>query len=311
MSHGKIQGFINIGLAIGFAISAGWLGDALKGETLFNDWFRAGISYWYGIAASLIVLLLCAYFLYQRRRSFLPVHQLAQLEAPYPSKAIIICVSTLSIPGCEDEEGSVLRCAGEELKQLKESGDVFFKVRPQHGQPEKTLNLSGNLRTDIHHPLIAKSWNWHQILRAIAPHRDRLELIYLIGSKNSKTPKGQVKPGSHEELQLCKRILEKYRDDIVTTPHRKPLQIETFEYPVEFDSVEALHGALENIIQRMQKTGTKTKDMIIDSTGGLKTTSIAAAMATLRHPDMAFQYVHTDGDKVLSYNVVNARSEIG
>ncbi len=74
--------------------------------------------------------------------------------------------------------------------------------------------------------------------------------------------------------------------------------------PCRFDSLDALLVTLREAVAEADDA----REVILDITGGLKITSIAAAMVSLEHPEVEMQYVHTEGDKrVLAFNVVTVQ----
>lgn len=90
------------------------------------------------------------------------------------------------------------------------------------------------------------------------------------------------------------------------------VQVHIQQRPIDFENLEDLYSNFNNVIQEVtQRLGYAQSDVMIDVTGGQKTTSIAAALVTLHRPPIEFQYVSTRGCcPVLSYNVV-ATSPVG
>jgi len=134
-----------------------------------------------------------------------------------------------------------------------------------------------------------KGWNWQQLLRAIAPHaaNGTLEHIYILCSHESL-----------ERSKDCKLVLHHFLGDSV--------QVSVRQTAIDFEDLEALYASFNDVIQEVtHKHGYAQSDIMIDVTGGQKTTSIAAALVTLHRPPIEFQYVSTRGCcPVLSYNVV-------
>lgn len=63
--------------------------------------------------------------------------------------------------------------------------------------------------------------------------------------------------------------------------------------------------AINAIIQIVKEEGAEENDIIIDVTGGQKTASIAASLATL-HNKVTFQYVQTNPPyEVFAYDVIS------
>ncbi len=155
--------------------------------------------------------------------------------------------------------------------------------------PEKSQQLTGNLEQDTQKGEL--HWNWQQLLRAIHPHHARLRHIHLLGS-----------PQSHQQLEECKQLLKHYLDP---TCH-----IEIHPRPIDFEDLDALRKGLDEIINHLSRNH-REQDILLDSTGGTKTTSIAIALYTSHRPKLRFQYVNNDGE-ILTFNVLSIReSELG
>ena len=76
--------------------------------------------------------------------------------------------------------------------------------------------------------------------------------------------------------------------------------------PVEFEDFNALHRCLRGIISQEKKDADlKDEDIVIDVTGGQKTTSIAGATITF-NTRVTFQYVQTRHPfEVYAYDVIH------
>ncbi len=138
------------------------------------------------------------------------------------------------------------------------------------------------------------AWNWQPLLCALRPHLTRLERIRLIGSAPVERQQG-----SHVELEVCAGLLKRYLPAGVT--------VESHPQPVDFEDMDALIETLQRVRDKAEAQGYRDRDIMIDCTGGQKTTSIASALFTTRHPRMQFQYVSTRNLQVISFNVVNER----
>jgi len=73
---------------------------------------------------------------------------------------------------------------------------------------------------------------------------------------------------------------------------------------VDFEDIEALQTRFDHWIEHFRAQGIAEPDIILDATGGQKTTSIAAALTTLRWNRIEFQYVQTrKPNNVLGFNL--------
>ena len=134
-------------------------------------------------------------------------------------------------------------------------------------------------------------WNWQQMLRAIEPHAVALERLHLIGS-----PDSEKTTGSHAQLAVCRTMLERYLPEGVEVAKAGP---------VDFEDFNALHRCLRGIIRQEKEAGLKDEDIVIDVTGGQKTTSIAGATITF-NTSVTFQYVQTRPPfEVYAYDVIH------
>jgi hypothetical protein len=139
-------------------------------------------------------------------------------------------------------------------------------------------------------------WNWQQLLRALQPHADTLEHVYLIGSADAG---GQ--DGSHRFLDDAVRLIRLYFPE-----GRRLRSVSHGDEPVDFDDVRRLMRAMRHGIDVLTDgTGLAEEDVVIDVTGGMKPTSIAGAVMTLNGA-VTFQYVHTSrGDEVWEYDLLH------
>ncbi|OIO57144.1 MAG: hypothetical protein COX57_12555 [Alphaproteobacteria bacterium CG_4_10_14_0_2_um_filter_63_37] len=160
---------------------------------------------------------------------------------------------------------------------------VLLVSPPKPEQPP--IDLSGNLNQDIA-ALDASRWNWQQLLRAIQPHVATARHVVLIGSSG--------KEGSYHHLETCQTLLARYL----------PTATFTQAPAVDFQKLEATRETIEQIFADLRQQGVPERQILIDVTGGTKTASIAAALATLRHHRVEFQYVE-GGSAPLIYNVVS------
>jgi hypothetical protein len=130
-------------------------------------------------------------------------------------------------------------------------------------------------------------WPWQQILRGLATHLHKVRAVYLMGSPGEH--------GSHGQTDLAASVIAHFAPGVrvISGP------------AVDFENVQELLYAIFTAIHRLRsECGLSDKDVIVDVTGGQKTTSIAGALITLNSSDITFQYVQTNPDyEVLSYNL--------
>jgi len=132
-------------------------------------------------------------------------------------------------------------------------------------------------------------WNWQQMLRGIRLHSDKLRTVYLITSQGVGGKKG-----SFVSRDIAHGLITNYFPTVEVHRH---------EEPVNFESFDDLTECLTSVIEHFKSEGFKDKDIVIDVTGGFKTTSIAGSVVTL-NKKVTFQYVQTsDPYDVLTYDV--------
>ncbi|GIU72542.1 MAG: hypothetical protein KatS3mg003_2026 [Candidatus Nitrosocaldaceae archaeon] len=147
--------------------------------------------------------------------------------------------------------------------------------------------LTGNLDDDINK--IGIKWNWQQLLRALQPHKDSLEYIYLIASY-SKNGKNSI-----DSVNDAKMLIQTYFNNII---------IDSNEKGIDFNDYESIITHLDIVIDELKKRYNE-QDIVIDITGGTKIASIAGASATL-NKKVTFQYVDTNEPyDIHEFNVVH------
>ena len=149
----------------------------------------------------------------------------------------------------------------------------------------KAVTLSGDITKD-YKALEATNvfWNWEPILRGVDIHVSHVEHVRLLVSQG----------GSDCQAEDMIKLLGLYLPNACI----KSLPAITFSEP------EEVLGEIRKAIEELCGKVGGEENIMIDVTGGSKTTSIGSAVATLYHPKAAFQYVLTDTDKrVLSFNV--------
>lgn len=254
------------------AFSFSWVETGLNGDALFANWFPALEQHKIWTLLAVISLFVwSSWWIYDHRQRYLPVRSLSR-QACKPHACLVLMVSTPN------------------PRPPLDPGAERFPPSMQFG---KTITFTGDLETDIH-ALGGTRWNWQQILRAVKEHRDKLGQteskgrVHLIGSSGQD--------GSYPWLPACRLFLQQYFPQAAIIP---------YIVPVDFEDLDSVRDAIQQIIGQEKGRGTPEGEIIIDATGGQKTTSIAVALATL-NSKVTFQYVQTTDDpKVIAYDVVS------
>jgi hypothetical protein len=224
--------------------SAGWFGDAVKGDCLFQR-KCTGLD-WLGMIISLIIYTPLTLWTYKLGRDLLAIKVLGRSRELKPKKACIVFISTAS-PGIEL------------------SGATFTNV-----ESNKTYTLTGDLQNDIKN-LGEVRTNFQQLLRAIQPHFCQLTQVSMIASEKSEVL-----------MQPYSRLLKLYKPTVSIT-----------HITQDFENLDALLANIKQEVGKYKAIGLHEHDIMLDVTGGQKTASIAAAMATLHNDGLEFQYVST------------------
>ena len=252
-----------------FILSPNWLSDALKGDdallvhTLGEIAPVLGTNRLYAVVLSFLILVGSAIALYNILPKKAPIRSLSPAKKPYPRRVLIISVSTPTLSF-----------------QFKTNPPCLHFTNAPEGCP-RTLALTGNLNEDIE--LFNTRNNTQHILRALKIHHENIEHIMLIGS-SQLTPQGNasVETGSQPHLAAIGELLKFYCT--------QPVTLHTTPQGINFENVDALYKTFCKFIDKGRAHNCTEPEMIIDATGGQKTASIAASLATL-HNRVAFQYV--------------------
>lgn len=133
-------------------------------------------------------------------------------------------------------------------------------------------------------------WNWQQLLRALEPHAhhslERLHLIFSATVKRSD-PAGGTREvaGSDQRSADALALLGSYGLSV------KPPTSSV----VDFENLDAVVAELRRVIRAEFGAAYGARDVVVDVTGGFKTTSIAGALLTLNN-EALFQYVQSRPD---------------
>ena len=295
-----------------FLVSGSWIADGLKGEVLFGDWPWGGLfadgrwldphHRWPGLTFAFLWFAIASLWLYSYRRDFAPVRSLSQ-SLSTPHRSLVILVSTPNEALHERNDGSLclpLPDGGETSSGDKPDKDIDPLMPPELPefldlQRVKMISFRGDLDEDIDTVQRAGDrlkwrWNWLQLLRGVRPHAEMVERVRLVGSSGER--------GSFKHLELCEKLLRGYLPDkTIITRHRRK---------VNFEDFNGLARELHDIVteEKEKEVGMNDEDIIIDVTGGQKTTSIAGSSITFT-TRVTFQYVSTHPPfEVYAYDVV-------
>lgn len=278
MNSRKRQALLVIGAVMGVAIFAGWAGDGLKGDKIF-DWLFVTCGWQYTDGWRIVLSLV-----------FLA---LAFIAAWYGSRTI--------------EDMFELDIKVDQGKNQRSARMLVFIVSPANGfsvtrEGEEIiiskggikLALTGRLQEDIDNIAKANMFiNWQQQMRGLMEHlrfeEVRLEKIVYVGSQD----KDGGEDGSFRQIENIHLLLSQYLP--AGTVYEK--------HCVNFLSFSKLRETLHEILAKACRDGFDDKDIVLDITGGTKTSSIAGADATLEGR-VPFQYVDTGSPEVYVYQVV-------
>jgi hypothetical protein len=276
---------INTLLVFVMVFTQSWSADGLAGSKLFPRWsggFQCDATcpaaFWWLEAVLLFVSLACAFALYLRRRTFLPINvqRIGEPGMIEPRQVLVLTVSNNPWKFQWDEK-------------LKDKLTISIK---DHSIPlpiklDDALIVMKNLANLEANPPF---FSWEQLLRAIAPHHTKLEHIILVGSTNGAN--------SFKQLDDCEKLIQHYF---------RLTKIEISKESVHFDSLDNLLSLYNGIIAAEKS---RKSQLMFDVTGGTKVVSVAVAMVTLEHPEIEFQYVETEGEKrVRTFNVTTSALE--
>ena len=258
-----------------------WIADGIEGSPLFN-WACGGLALTdqpWSTAALLLVMLsvvvLLTWWIYLNRRTFLPI-QIQRIGEPDAVDPHAILAMTVSYPGAWqiDFEGKQITSKEKQLS-LDASLDEVLNRLASLGDSER--------------------FAWEQLLRALRKHvaGGKLRQVYLIGSPGER--------GTAAKFTECRDFLRLFYPSIAQESfHGKE---------ADFENIEELRSVYRDIIAQ---AGQDKSQIMIDVTGGTKVVSIAAAMVTMEHPEIEFQYIETKGSKrVRSFNVIGGGYENG
>lgn len=239
-------------------LTGSWAADGVRDALLAGNVSGRNLALTF---VAFAVLVASSLWLYVERASLLgPRHLYRRRCEPHSSVILLVSPSNLPVTG------------------------VGFPLGVVSGAAEAVLQ-GESLDADIE-ALDRLRWNWQQLLRAVVPHRSRLQRITLIGSP--------APTGSFGQLELCVAILQRYLPAV---------SVRAVSRPVDFEDFGALVECIRRLIAEERAEGVSEADIIVDVTGGFKTASIAAASVTMNR-NVTFQYVQTVPPyDVYAYNV--------
>jgi len=266
---GKIFLLLLIPLAI-VPILSGWVGEIAK-HWILGTKVLSSADYWvffgglFGMLTSVVLIV-------WQGRALIPTRVVEQTPSFQQRQVVIALLSP-----CEN---------------LQQTEGGQWEVRDQRAKGASWVSLADKTLEQ----LIAKKadvpqWKWQQTLRGANYHRNRLKKLVLVGSLGARGS------GTKEQLDLACRFLSTWfpgKVQIYGSPSEPDGEYDT-RWQADFEDLSGLSNLLRNILRELNKdsAGFTDRDIVIDCTGGFKVASIAAAMVTLDHPKLMFQYVGT------------------
>jgi CRISPR-associated protein (Cas_Cas02710) len=193
------------------------------------------------------------------------VHSPGKIEVsndpPEPVKVLAVFLSSFNV-WYNSQQSQAEIVKGKEKESLE-------KVLAEHTVKRETLDGT----------------TWEMPLKAIEFHKSRIETLYLFTSSGSK--------GTTADSDLFVRLVKVLYPGISAA--------ELVSGGLDFENLKEIFHAVEDLYSDAIASGYKEKDVLVDITGGKKTNSIAASIATLA-AGRKFQYISED-KVVRSYDV--------
>jgi CRISPR-associated protein (Cas_Cas02710) len=137
-------------------------------------------------------------------------------------------------------------------------------------------------------------WNWQPLLRTLERHQDALRRVVLIGSAGPE--------GSYGALRAADCLVRTCLPEVV---------VHAVGEAVDFEDVDELLRCIGDAVRYFLDHGVEEREILVDATGGQKTTSIAAAVFTL-NTAVNFQYVQTNSPfEVVEYDLLVQSRDLG
>lgn len=163
-------------------------------------------------------------------------------------------------------------------------------LSPVAATPKEQEEEFAAIRTAIENkslvPFFFDRKRWEMPLKAIDYHKSRVKKVLLFtssGAHGTSTMSGDF------------RKVVQFLYPAILVEEIKP-------GGMNFEDVEEVFKAVENFFLRNEQENVKESDMLVDITGGQKTNSIAAAIATLA-TGRNFQYISTETKEVRVFDV--------
>lgn len=261
-------------------LASGWIVNATGEVIVHNSASPEAKQRWITLIIIGLALLFFGLFLARILYKRLVPPKVEVIKEPPPQRRAIIAF--LSTIGNQNES------APEKIKEVvDEQGMRGWQIKDDRGRPVFISTLQD---WAVHYSTL-KLTSWQQLARSIYYHWNGgpLELVILIASKSQN---GRL--GSNAEAPHACKVFE----DLLNAgnaPNRKVRVVVPNEEGIDFEDLNQVMNALEEAIALARREGCRRdEDMVIDVTGGQKTTSIAGALKTLDRRDLIFQYIPTD-----------------
>lgn len=218
-----------------------------------------------------------------------PIHSLEETNLPSGTIALMLTILSLILFNCYKSTLCNLRVKSQNHYTPHPAIITFLSA----SKPIPWETLTPNLEIDLNNEQALKQPSWRQQMRLIARSTSTLKHIYLITSHQS-----------HPQKDDFTRLVHHYHPEISIQ--------EITTHGIDFENLETIVQTLKTAIQQAMNDGYHKTDIIIDVTGGQKTTSIAAANVTMEDHNLEFCYVQSQqGDKfdILSYNATSDKAE--
>jgi len=283
-------------------VSIQWL--ASGSESILTQVFTTvGSSFGRGENTGKIViaglLLIVSYLVALRLRKYIAGPRLVRFDlAEHKQRSCVILIVS-----SEDFRGGTERLVAQSDEQGKITG-WFLDKEPCLTMAElEFLTRPERLRRACLSTSRERPWPWQQMLRALIPHEPQLKSVWLVGSRGDK--------GSFRQLPKCRSFLQALLGpevsvfiegrDLVSAKFTEEMARKLHNQAVDFEDFHEIKERLDALLHRIESKpySHDASDIVIDVTGGQKTTSIAAATLTLKS-DVVFQYVQTDGKASVS-----------
>nr|WP_253946169.1 hypothetical protein [Niveibacterium sp. COAC-50] len=249
--------------SLGMLVFSSWLLDAIKGDHVFEE----TILRWCGIVwsngtrlavmtACAVASLACSAGLRLGLRHWEPVHGLLLPASAMPAHWLLVLLSPCGTMTFQN--GAVCTAQGETLLEIG--------------------HLPANERVEALEDWDRATqcrWPWVQLARAIRPHAHQLQKVVLLASPG---PRGSA-AGLNQAVELVSLL----------APGAAAVPIVA---EVDFEDIPKLYSLIVALTRQAIGDGFAPETLTVDCTGGLKTASIAASLATLDSA-IRFQYVET------------------